>query len=33
MVQKCVHLYENAKIKPVENISGMRGNKGEWWRW
>jgi hypothetical protein len=30
----CVHMYENGKMRPVETIPGMWGerNKGEWWR-
>jgi hypothetical protein len=34
MVQKCVHMYANAKMIPVETVSGIgvRGDKGEQWR-
>jgi hypothetical protein len=31
MVQRCVHMYVNAKMIPIENISGMGGNKEEGW--
>jgi hypothetical protein len=32
--KKCVHMYVNVKILPVETILGIEGgqNKGEWWR-
>jgi hypothetical protein len=34
MVQKCVHVYVNAKITPIETTPGIGGrrNKGEWWK-
>jgi hypothetical protein len=28
----CVHMYVNGRIRPVENILGVWGDKGEWWR-
>jgi hypothetical protein len=29
-VQKCVHLYVNGKMIPIETIPGMGGGEGEW---
>jgi hypothetical protein len=33
MKKKCVHMYVNAKMMPLETEEWTQGeNKGEWWR-